>query len=50
MQEAKRYPEGYAVRVEIVTPRDIDAIEKLALAKLENCKLQVASQATAGYR
>jgi hypothetical protein len=36
LREAKRYPEGYAVRFEINAPEDLEAAEKLAFAKLEN--------------
>lgn len=36
LHEARHYPEGYAVRFEVNAPADIDAVKKIALAKLEN--------------
>lgn len=36
LHEAKHYPEGYAVRFEVRALADIDAVKKIALAKLEN--------------
>lgn len=34
--EAKRYPEGKAVRLDVKGPRDVAIVEKLARIKLEN--------------
>jgi uncharacterized protein DUF3788 len=36
LQEAKRYPEGYAVRIEIRKPKEIGFVERLAQVKIEN--------------
>ncbi len=33
---AKRYPEGTAVRIEVHTPKDVDAVKALAKVKVEN--------------
>lgn len=36
LKEAKKYAEGTAVRITVKTPVDIEAVKKLAMAKLEN--------------
>jgi len=36
IDEAKRYAEGRAVRIEVRGPRDVAAVVKLAVAKIEN--------------
>ena len=36
LREAKRYPEGYAVRLEISKPKEIEVVERLAQVKIEN--------------
>jgi hypothetical protein len=36
LREAKRYPEGYAVRFEISNPKEIEFVERLAQVKIEN--------------
>jgi hypothetical protein len=36
IDEAKRYPEGTAVRIDVKTAKDIAAIKKLTTIKLEN--------------
>ncbi len=36
LQQAERYPEGTGVRLLVKGPRDIPAVMKLAVAKLEN--------------
>jgi hypothetical protein len=36
IDEAKRYPEGTAVRIEVTGPRDIAVVKKLASVKMEN--------------
>jgi hypothetical protein len=36
LDQAERYPEGTAIRIEVRSPRDIAAIKKLAILKLEN--------------
>ena len=36
IDEAPRYPEGTGVRIEIKGPRDMPAVRKLVLVKLEN--------------
>lgn len=34
--EAKRYPEGTAIRIEVKGPKDIDVVKRLAVIKMEN--------------
>jgi hypothetical protein len=34
--EAKRYPEGTAIRIEVKGPRDIEVVKRLAVIKMEN--------------
>ena len=36
ISEAKAYPEGTAVRIEVSSSEDVEAVKKLAKAKLEN--------------
>jgi hypothetical protein len=36
LKEAKKYAEGTAVRVTVKTAKDIEVVQKLAIAKLEN--------------
>jgi hypothetical protein len=36
VDEAKRYPEGTAIRIEVKGPKDIDLVKKLAVIKTEN--------------
>jgi Protein of unknown function (DUF3788) len=36
IDEAKRYPEGRAVRLDVKRPKDLAIVETLAVAKLEN--------------
>jgi hypothetical protein len=36
IDEAKRYPEGTAIRIEVTSPKDLDIVKKFINAKLEN--------------
>lgn len=36
IEEAKRFPEGFAVRIGVKGPRDVAIMKKLAVLKLEN--------------
>jgi hypothetical protein len=36
IDEAKRYPEGTAIRIEVKGPRGADVVKKLAVIKMEN--------------
>ena len=36
LEQGQRYPEGTAIRIDVTSPKDVDAILKIAAIKLEN--------------